>query len=165
MHGDIFEKISFFQDLEPEQLALLRPIFIPCHFPADTTIFKQGELAGNMFIVVAGEVIVAFKPDDGPLITVARLKPGSIVGWSAALGRQFYTSGASASVDTQLLRVRGTDLRQLIEQNSDIGEIILDRLAALIAERLSITHPQVLALLNLGLRSSESEEMDDFRNG
>ena len=165
MAGDIFEKLSLFQGLEPEQLELLRPIFIPCHFQADSTIFGQGELAGNLFIVVSGEVVVAFKPDDGPLITVARVRPGSIVGWSAALGRQFYTSGASASVDTQLLRVRGTDLRQLFEQNSEIGEIILDRLAGLIAERLSITHPQVLALLNLGLRSTEYEETDNFRNG
>ena len=81
------------------------------------------------------------------------MQPSGVVGWSAALGRRTYTSKAECATYTQLLRVRGTELRRLCEQYPDIGVIILDRLATVIAERLSTTHAQVVALLQLGLKN------------
>jgi CRP-like cAMP-binding protein len=96
---------------------------------------------------------VQFKPDDGPPITVANIGRNGVVGWSAALGSRTYTSGARCSEYTQLLRVRGYDLRKLCEQHPETGVLILDRLAAVIAERLRNTHAQVVALLELGLRN------------
>jgi CRP-like cAMP-binding protein len=98
--------------------------------------------------------VVNFKPDDGPNIVVARVQPGSIVGWSAALGSRRYTSSAMCTLDTQLLRVRGDDLRRLCLQHPDTGTVFLDRLATVIAERLHSTHDLVLSLLQLGLSST-----------
>jgi CRP-like cAMP-binding protein len=146
--------LFLFQDLVPEQLALLSPLFFHCEFTADTQLFEQGEPAENLFAVVSGEVVVTFKPDDGPAITVAHVRPGSIVGWSAALGSRRYTSSAACTTNTHLLRVRGDDLRQLCLQHPETGMIFLDRLATIIAERLNSTHDLVLSLLQLGLTTA-----------
>jgi CRP-like cAMP-binding protein len=153
MSGDIYTNLSLFQGLDEDQLSMLRSIFVPCDYYAGTMIFAQGDPAEQLYIVVSGEVIVNFKPDDGPPLTVARIRPSSVVGWSAALGSRTYTSAAVCTEYTQLLRVRGSDLRQLFEAYPEIGPIILDRLAALIAERLRNTHPQVVAMLEQGLLS------------
>jgi len=117
-------------------------------------LFEQGEPAENLYVVISGEIVVQFKPDDGPAILVARVQNGGVVGWSAALGSRAYTSGAMTTADTQTLRVRGFDLRMLCMHEPELGEVILDRLAEIIAERLRSTHAQVLALLELGLRTS-----------
>jgi CRP/FNR family cyclic AMP-dependent transcriptional regulator len=154
MDAKAFPNLFLFQDLLPEQLEVLQPLFIPCEFPADTVLFEQGDPAENLFAVVSGEVVVNFKPDDGPAITVACVQPGSIVGWSAALGSRRYTSGAICTNYTQLLRVRGDDLRCLCLQHPDTGMIFLDRLATIIAERLHSTHDLVLSLLQLGLTTA-----------
>lgn len=151
MVAEIFNQVSLFEGLNPQQRALLRQVFIPCDFYPDTMLFEQGDPAEFLYIVVVGEVVVIFKPDDGPPITVARVQPSGVVGWSAALGRRTYTSRAECATYTQLLRVRGSELRRLCEQHPDIGVVILDRLATVIAERLSKTHDQVVALLQLGL--------------
>jgi len=151
MDADVFPKLFLFRDLLPKHLHLLQPLFIPCEFDADTLLFEQGDPADNLFAVVCGEVVVNFKPDDGPAIVVARVQPGSIVGWSAALGSRRYTSSAVCTCYTQLLRVRGDDLRRLCLQHPDTGDIFLDRLATVIAERLHSTHDLVLSLLQLGL--------------
>ena len=45
-------------------------------------------------------------------------------------------------------------LRKLCEQHPDTGVLLLDRLATVIAQRLRNTHEQVVALLEVGLRSS-----------
>ncbi len=149
-----YHNLFLFRNLSSRHLELISPLFIPCEFSADSILFDQGDPAENLFAVVVGEVVVNFKPDDGPSITVARVQPGSIVGWSAALGSRRYTSSAMCTIDTQLLRVRGDDLRRLCLQHPETGTIILDRLATVIAERLHSTHDLVLSLLQLGLNTT-----------
>jgi hypothetical protein len=52
-----------------------------------------------------------------------------------------------------MLRVRGSELRKLCEDDPDTGILVLERLAGIIAERLHNTHDQVVALLKQGLQS------------
>jgi CRP/FNR family cyclic AMP-dependent transcriptional regulator len=149
-----YTNLFLFQDLSPEHLDLLQPLFVLCEFTADSVLFEQGDPAENLFAVVSGEVVVNFKPDDGPSIVVARVLPGSIVGWSAALGSRRYTSSGVCTTLTRLLRVRGDDLRKLCLQHPITGAVFQDRLATVIAERLHSTHDLVLSLLQLGLTST-----------
>jgi CRP-like cAMP-binding protein len=148
----LFDRLTLFDDLDSRQSALLRPLFRPFHEPAGTVIFEQGNLAEYLYIVVEGEVNIRYKPDDGPPLTVARVRPQGIVGWSAAIGSPAYTSSAICSQDCQLLGVRGYDLRRLCEQHPETGRVLLERLAALIAVRLHKTNHHVFALLQQGLR-------------
>lgn len=157
MDANVFPSLFLFQDLLPEHVNLLQPLFAPCEFDADSVLFEQGDPAENLFAVVSGEVVVNFKPDDGPVIVVARVRTGSIVGWSAALGSRHYTSSAVCTTYTQLLRVRGDDLRRLCLQHPKTGTVFLDRLATVIAERLHSTHDMVLSLLQLGLTSTQEQ--------
>ena len=153
---DIFQVLGFFKSLTQTQKDILREIFTPCDFSAGFELFEQDSPAENLYIVVQGEVVVNFKPDDGPPITVARVHTGEVVGWSAALSSRYYTSSAIAETYTQLLRVKGADLRRICRMYPDIGKIVQDCLAAVIVERVKITHAQVVALLELGLGVAES---------
>lgn len=153
MADDIFADLFLFEGLTAKQRDFLRPLFDPCDCYAGTILFEQGDPAEYLYAVVNGEVVVSFKPDDAPTLIVARVHPGSIVGWSAVLGSRCYTSRAECAQYTQLLRVRGTDLRRLCIQYPETGVQILDRLAAVIAERLHSTHDMVLSLLQLGMNS------------
>lgn len=155
MPGDIFQKLNFFQGLSPAQLAQLRPLFELCDCPPAMAVFAQGSPAIYLYIVVAGEVLVEYKPYDAPPIVIARVKPGGIFGWSAALGNQAYTSGAVSTTYTQVLRVQGEDLRALCEKHQDIADILLQRLADVIAQRHNV-HPQVMAILENGLRNGKT---------
>jgi CRP-like cAMP-binding protein len=153
MPGDIFEHLSLFNDLSPAQLQLVRPLFIPWECFPGMVLFEQGDPAEFLFLVVTGEVTIRYKPEDGPPIIVTRVHSGGVVGWSAALGNRVYTSGAVCSDCAQMLRVRGSELRKLCEDDPDTGILVLERLAGIIAERLHNTHDQVVALLKQGLQS------------
>jgi CRP-like cAMP-binding protein len=154
MPKDVFDRLPLFQDLSPAQRDALRPLFAPCDCYGETVLFQQGEFAEYLYLVVMGEVLISYKPDDGPPITVARVGPGGVVGWSAALGNRLYTSSAACTIYTQMLRVCGNDLRNLCRQDPETGVIVLDRLATVIAERLRHTHEQVISLLKQGLIST-----------
>lgn len=152
MPVETFNHLPLFQGLSNEQLALLRPLFEPCNFCAETALFEQGDLAEYIYLVVDGEIAIQYKPEDGPVITLSRVRPGGVVGWSAALGNRLYTSGAYTTVATQTLRLRGDTLRALCNEQPDTGLLILERLASIISERLRNTRDQVMALLAEGLR-------------
>jgi CRP-like cAMP-binding protein len=156
VEDDFFADVFLFKGLTAAQLAILHPLFDPCDCYAGTVLFEQGDLAEYLYAVVTGEVVVNFKPDDAPSLTVARVQPGSIVGWSAVLGSRCYTSSAECTQYTQLLRVRGTNLRRLCIEHPETGVQVLDRLAAVIAERLHSTHDMVLSLLQLGMNNQDS---------
>ncbi len=142
---------SIFDGLSREQLHSLEPILHPCQFPADLVVFEQGASAKYLYILTSGEVLVRYKPYDGPALTVARILPEGVFGWSAALGRDVYTSAAVTAQPSEAYRIRSSDLRTLCERVPDTGAIFLDRLAGVIAERLRNTHSEILAMLNQGV--------------
>lgn len=153
MSDDVIDSHPLFKGLSPEQREQLRGVFIPCDCYGETMLFKQGDPADQLYLVVSGEIAITYKTEDGAYITVVRVGAGGVVGWSAALGNRFYTSSAICTEYTQMLRVRGEILREICKQNPDTGILILDRLAMIIAERLHNTREQVVTLLRQGLWS------------
>jgi len=147
-----FNDTILFENLDPDQRTLVQPLFTQRLESEGSELFKQGDPVSCLFIVIDGEVCVKYKPEDGPALTVARVRPESVVGWSAVLGNPNYTSSAVCSTDCTLLCVNGEDLRKLCNQHPDICSIILNRLAIMIAERLRNTHGHVIALLKQGLQ-------------
>jgi CRP/FNR family cyclic AMP-dependent transcriptional regulator len=153
MSGRVLDDLTLFQGLNQEDRERVLPLFVPDYFPTGTVLFDQGDLAERLYIILEGEVSIRYKPEDGPALIVARVHDEGVVGWSAAIGSPTYTSAAVCTTDCHVLCVRSLDLRQLCEGHPQTGSLLLERLAALIAERLRNTHPQVIAMLEHGLRA------------
>ena len=155
MFDDIFDQLAIFEGMDTSQRVLLKAYFVVCECKDEEVIFAQGDRAEFLYVVIEGEVFIHFKPDDGPELMVSRIKDGGVFGWSAAFGSGVYTSGAVCSESTTLLSVRGTDLKMLRENHPETGILILERLTAIVAERMESEgdHSQVMALLEHGLKN------------
>lgn len=148
------DQLPLFRDLTADQLDLIRPLFVACECHPGTVLFEQGEPAIFLYLITSGEVVIRYQPeDDHENITVTHVRDGGMVGWSAVIGRRFYTSAALCTQYSCMLRVRGTDLQALCDQHPETGLRIVDRLANMVAERAHGGHPQILALLEIGLRN------------
>ena len=139
---------SIFAGLPPQQLALLVPIFWRQQYPAGEHVFQQGDQALNIFIVESGEVVLRFRPYDGGSMDIETIWPGGVFGWSAALGRPQYTSGALCKTPTTLLATHGSDLRRVMRRDRELGALLLDSMAQLVAHRLDSFRSQLLTLLH-----------------
>jgi len=135
MNIEKYSSLAFFHGLSVADLQLLAPYFTPQNWVAGTSVFGQGDYAEYVFLLVRGEVTIHYKPEDGPVMTVTRVQPGGIFGWSAAMGNPTYTSGAVCTLDSEVLRIRGADLQTLCEKHPQVGRVILDRLSTVVAER------------------------------
>jgi CRP/FNR family transcriptional regulator, cyclic AMP receptor protein len=135
MNLEKYAQLAFFNGLDESDIQLLEPFFAPQTWVAGTAVFDQGDYAEYLYLVVSGEVAIRYKPDDGSIMTVTRVQGGGIFGWSAAMNNPTYTSGAVCTLDSEILRIRGTDLRTLCEKHPELGKVLLNRLAGIIAER------------------------------
>lgn len=156
MSNEVYAGLNLFDGLTADQLRNLDSLFLHCSFPSGTTIFNQGQPATNLFIITEGEVEILYKPYDGPPLTVARIQPGGVFGWSSALGRTMYTSSALASSDCSALCIPGTALHNFCERFPETGTLFLERLAGVIAARLNNTHTEILSILTRGMDLSDN---------
>lgn len=144
-------RLALFEGLDLNQISQLAPFMVECSFDKDEVIFEQGKPAEHLFILLSGEVVIHYKPYDGPPLIVARIEPGGVFGWSAALSRDLYSSAAVAVEKGNAFRIRGSNLPVLCSRYPETGRIFLEHLAGCIAERLRSTHTQVLEILTQGI--------------
>jgi CRP-like cAMP-binding protein len=152
MNLEKYTHLAFFTGLSAAEIHLLAPFFAPQTWVAGTVVFEQGDYAEYLYLVVSGELTIRYKPDDGPIMNLTRIQPGGIFGWSAAMGNPTYTSGAVCALDSEVLRIRGADLRMLCEKSPELGKVILNRLSAIIAERQQSQQSRVNSMLANGMR-------------
>lgn len=152
MSEEFIKHLSLLDELDEAQLNLLRPLIEKIDCKADEEIFMQGEKAEYLYMVIAGEVIIRFNPKEEAALVISELKSGGLFGWSAALGRRTYTSGAMCAKDGKLLRIKGSALKKLYREYPETGILVVNRLASAIANRLTNTQEQVVELLNRGLQ-------------
>jgi CRP-like cAMP-binding protein len=119
----------------------LSPMFTPMAFAAGETIFTQGAPAERLFVLIAGEVDLRLNAEDGGCLTIAVVRPLGVFGWSAALGRERYTSGAVAVTASQTEALDGRALRGLVRTEPRLGRLLLGRLALAHAGRVPAGDP------------------------
>ena len=159
MSSNLFDDLSLFQGLTPDESDLVYPLFRVCRESAGNVLFEQGDPADYVYVIIDGEISILYKPEDGPELTISRVRSEGVVGWSSAIGNPVYTSTAVCSAECRLLCLSGDALRELYQEHPDTGIVILERLAALIAKRLKNTHKHVMDLLEKSLNSKIDKEI------
>ncbi len=116
-------------------------------FAAGRTVFLQGDHHDGIFIILAGQVRTYYTGPSGREITLAYWSPGNFVGGPEIFGGSPHMWSGQAIRPTQVLHVRGRELRRLIER--------LPRLAVALVEALVHKGRCYSALVHmLGTRSA-----------
>ncbi|MEW6405931.1 MAG: cyclic nucleotide-binding domain-containing protein [Chloroflexota bacterium] len=146
--------IPLFQDLEPDQLELLEPLFEFYSCTQNSVIFEQGDPALYLYLILHGTVSIRYKPYDGMPITLTHLGRGDAFGWSAVVGSTQYTSSLVSDTPLQAIRIRGTNLWNLCLDHPETGRIVLDNLARVVSSRWQNAHTQVQAMLDKAMANA-----------
>src|SRR3989304_3612613 len=120
------EDIAFFRGLSSADRKGILAGFRAEDPRAGEVFFQQGQPADRLYLLVSGRVEICFKPYDGEALTVSIIEAGGGFGWSAALGRSSYTSGAACTPDGRCLSIRGRGLRRVCEDHPATGVILLE---------------------------------------
>jgi CRP-like cAMP-binding protein len=78
-------------------------------------------------------------------ITVHRAERGEVFGWSALVAPYIYTASAECVEAGEEIRLKGSELLTLFQQNPVIGYAIMENVSANISLRLTQTRQRLVA--------------------
>jgi len=145
----MLKTIPWFLDLSPQSLQLLTEIAEVHSFNTGIVIFSEGEKHPYLYIILEGKVqLESFVPGRGslPHLTAESL---DVIGWSSLtpVVRQ-KTSTARALERTTLLAFSAESLMNACEADSNLGFIIMRRLANIVASRMLNHRLHLLGILS-----------------
>ncbi len=149
--GIDFHRLPVFADLRENYVKLLEPLIETIQCDAGEFVIRQDTPADFLYIILKGKVQISFKPYDGIPITVSHVESGGLFGWSAVIGSEKYTSSAIAIEPLEAVRIRGSELRKLTENDPEAGREILNSLANAVSTRWKDARQQVKLILEKGM--------------
>jgi len=140
---------EIFQDLTESELENVAQIAQKVEYKAGKRIFAEKSLATDLYLVLAGKVIIKMGEDEyDNQLTTDTISPGEIFGWSALTDPFTFTAGAYAQVDTQLLSFDGERLRKHFNINNHVGYKIMMRIASVISQRIRVMSEKLVDCSN-----------------
>ena len=127
--------VGFFKLLDNDEQAVLAQQVDRRTIPAGTTIFREGDPGGTMYVIRSGRVETWLYDDDHQRVVLATFEDGDFFGELSLLDQESRSATATALTDTDVLMVDRTDLQLLFKQRPDAA---LDVIAAL-GSRLRLT--------------------------
>ncbi len=130
-----------FPDVQLDKMVTIASLVI---FREGDLVFKEGELAADVYVVVSGSVALEIcGPATGcrRILTVGK---GDLLGWSPVLEQKRLTATARTLHETEAVRINASQLLTLFEHDPRFGFEFMRRAALALAKRLSATRLQLL---------------------
>lgn len=145
---DILNSISWFFELNQQQRNRIGEISIRKDVDELETIFLEGDKEDYTYILLNGQVAIEMAIPGHDPVRVHLSEPGEIIGWSSVIPiiRQRVAT-ARSTTPCQLLAIESVKLRELCDEDHDMGYFLMRRLANSVATRLLVTRLQLVDLL------------------
>ena len=147
--SDIISSNPWFSELNNEQLKRIEEISINRDVQGNEYIFLEGDFEDYIYILLQGQVTIEMMVPNHGRISVQLAQPFEIVGWSSVtpIIRQ-RTASARATTASQLLAIDSVKLRELCDEDHDMGYFLMRRLSNIIATRLLLTRLQLVEIIS-----------------
>ena len=107
--------------LLPEQVNAISNAAEKVSVTAGNIVYEKGDKAEDFFIVLDGEVTLKLPGKTGLNVVIDQLRRGDIFGGALAYGRNSYALSAQCTGDAQLLKVKSSALKTLMDRDPRLG--------------------------------------------
>jgi len=112
--------------LGEREYADLLKVSTPCAFTAGEDVFQQGDHHNGIYLILSGRMRIFYAGPSGREITLAYWSPGNFVGGPEIFGGGPHMWSGQAVRPTELLHVKGAELRRLVERHPRLALALLD---------------------------------------
>lgn len=142
-------KIPWFRDLKIKHLESIAGITHLRRVKAGEVLFREGDKEDNVYIVLEGRIALDMLVLPRGKVRLYTAEALEVFGWSSVTPVIHQrTAGATAVTDAFLAAVDATKLRELCEEDHDLGYVVMRRLANVVASRLLVTRLQLLDMFS-----------------
>jgi CRP-like cAMP-binding protein len=119
--AEAFKLEGFFPEFSAELCAKVFPHSGILHYRARETVIEQGESGRDLYLILAGEVVVEFRIDE-MAAEAGRLGDGAVIGEMALLKDGVRSATVSCSKPVFAFMLAYEDVRYLLENNPRLAE-------------------------------------------
>jgi CRP/FNR family transcriptional regulator, cyclic AMP receptor protein len=117
------------------------------HFETGDLIFREGDRAENLMLIVSGGVsLEVHLPKEGRVVLQA-LSDAELFGWSAILDPRIETASARVIEPSEIVVMSGKRLMGHADLDPDFGRELYRVIAEVVAARLIATRMQVIEMM------------------
>jgi hypothetical protein len=132
------QAVPFFQGMTIEQLRVVAAACEEASFAQGTTIISEGQPAGALYVIVQGQVEIAYTPasdlpDDAP-IRLATLEAHAHIGEMSLFDNQPASASALALTDTHALKLHHRQVQHLCRHYPDLSLALIHVLSQRLRE-------------------------------
>lgn len=140
---DWIARQPLFAGLNADQLKVIRSLAMEVQFASGELIFREGDPANRFFIILKGYVSLELQ-QAGRTVPIRTLGPGDDLGW-AWLFRPYYMHFSARTLgSTHAIFFYGARLRQVCEEDHELGYALMKPVAEIVVQNLSATRKLVL---------------------
>jgi len=141
---------SLFRPLSDEQLDAVVRLGQVKQFDEGEVIFKQGEQAKIIYVLLDGLVRLRIKaPEELDVMAETLEGPGTVFGMAALSKSHVYNVTAKCIENTEALAVDASGLKEIIARDPLVGVEVMAELAQLYSNRLNYTRAAVTNLFKI----------------
>ena len=139
--GQVIERCEFFRGLDKKYLNKIVTLCQVQTFKPGEYVFRQGDYGKHLYIIADGHISLERSVNLGTRkgnAVIGVLGKGRILGcWSSLLGEPHnLMSSAICQKPTEVVVVKGADLREMMISNSELGFVVLERVCFLLRDRI-----------------------------
>jgi CRP-like cAMP-binding protein len=139
-----FREIGFLQGVSQDHLERLAEVSQFVEFPEAKVIFRQGEPAAHIFVIVSGKVSLELCAPGVGCRRILTVGEGELLGWSPVLEQTQLTATARTMTPVTAIELNSGQIITMCEHDSRFGYVIMRRVAFSLAKRLNATRMQLL---------------------
>ena len=136
----------FVRGLRPEHLKVLADNAMRMHYDEGQMIFREGEPANRFYLIERGHISLESYRRDEPAVNIQKIGPGDVLGWSWLFPPYYWHFDARTLEPTTAIFLYGTRLRELCEEDHDLGYELMKRMTQIVIQRLQATRKELLEL-------------------
>ncbi|MFV1964946.1 MAG: Crp/Fnr family transcriptional regulator [Pirellulaceae bacterium] len=136
--------VGFLRGIADEYLEQFANIAVREEFPDGKVIFREGEPASNIYLIVSGNVSLEISAAGIGSRRILTVGEGELLGWSPILEQTCLAATARALTPTQVVKISGQQVLTMCEHNPRFGYEVMRRVALALAKRLSATRMQLI---------------------
>jgi len=148
---EVLRRYPFFGPLNDSQLKEIAMISEEESYPADETLFEEGDTARDLFLLLEGSVDLFYTVGGGDKnqgvqeIPVSHINPGEPFSISALIEPHVLTSSCRTNMPSKLIRIDGESLRKACAEDKFMCYTFMRQVAKAAMERLNMTRVQLAA--------------------
>ena len=135
---EMLAEFDLFKDVSKDTLKEVAAISETVKVKKDDFVFREGELADKLHMLVNGSIVLRVKLTSRPdSVTVSFVnRPHQTLGWSGVVTPNHYTASAVCEEDSELVAIPSGKFMDILAKHPEDGFKVMLRITTIISDRL-----------------------------